>query len=279
MKHRELTWKTLDGLDIFGQVWEPEVITPKAVVCLVHGLGEHSSRYDHVAEALGREAFGMVSFDLRGHGRSSGPRGHFPSIEAVLQDIDLLLEQGKKEFPGLPLFLYGHSLGAILVLYYVLQRRPKIQGVVVTSSAMHTALEGQKLKVGIVKLIGGFAPAISLSTGLDPNTISRDQKVVQAYIDDPLVHDKATLGFGKMTLDVNKWVLDHAAEFSLPLLLLHGKKDVLALPSSSIEFAASLKDKSTLVLWDEGYHELHNEPEQVEVFKTMTLWMDARLRD
>jgi len=279
MKHQELKWKARDGLDIFGQVWEPDVIKPKAVVCLVHGLGEHSSRYGHVAEALGREGFGMVSFDLRGHGRSGGARGHAPSVDAVMQDMDLLLERGKKEFPGLPLFLYGHSLGANLVSYYCLKFKPNIKGVVATSLALHTALEEQKLKIGIIRLMGGLAPAVTLSSGLDPNNLSRDHKVVQAYIHDPLVHDKASLGFGKIMLDVNQWTLRHAADFPLPLLLLCGKKDVLAFPSSSTEFAAPLKDKSTLVLWDEGYHELHNEPEQAEVFKTMTLWMDARLRD
>ena len=80
-------------------------------------------------------------------------------------------------------------------------------------------------------------------------------------------------------LGVTKWTLKHAGEFSLPLLLLHGKADAIAFPSSSIEFAAPLKEKCTLVLWEGGYHELHNEPEQTEVFKTMTLWMDARLHE
>jgi alpha-beta hydrolase superfamily lysophospholipase len=109
--------------------------------------------------------------------------------------------------------------------------------------------------------------------------ISRDPAVVQAYINDPLVHDKATLGFGKLMLQVNKWTLDHAANFPLPLLLMHGKKDVIAFPSSSIEFAAALKENCTLILWEDAYHEIHNDLEKVEVFKTMLMWMDARLRE
>jgi len=102
---------------------------------------------------------------------------------------------------------------------------------------------------------------------------------VDAYNADPLVHDKISLGFGKVMLGVTKWTLEHAGEFSLPLLLLHGKADAIAFPSSSTEFAAPLKNKCTLMLWDGAYHELHNEPEQAEVFKAMTLWMDARLRE
>ena len=93
MKHEELKWKSRDGLELFAQVWEPQVVSPRAVVCLVHGVGEHSSRYAHVAEAFGKEGFVLFGFDQRGHGRSGGLRGHITSIEDFLQDIDLLLEQ------------------------------------------------------------------------------------------------------------------------------------------------------------------------------------------
>ena len=93
------------------------------------------------------------------------------------------------------------------------------------------------------------------------------------------MHDKATLGFGKLMLAVTKWTLENAANFPLPLLLMHGKSDTIAFPSSSTEFAAALKDRCTLVLWDSLYHEMHNEPEKIEVFKIMMMWMDARLRE
>ncbi|MDP1715825.1 MAG: lysophospholipase [Anaerolineales bacterium] len=278
MQHHELTWKTRDGLNIFGQAWEPTELQPKAVICLLHGLGEHSSRYAHVAEAFGKEGFVLFTSDLRGHGRSGGARGHISSIEDSMMDIDVLLEQAGGRYAGLPLFLYGHSLGGIQVLYYGLQRKPKVKGVVATSSGLHTALEKQVIKVSIAKVLGTIMPGVSLASGLDPTSISRDEKVVQAYINDPLVHDKVSLGFGKIILGVNKWLLEHARDFSLPLLLLHGRNDKLAFPSSSIEFAAPLKEKCTLVLWEDATHELHNEPEQTEVFKTITLWMDARLR-
>lgn len=279
MKHFETSWKARDGLDIFAQGWEPTVLVPKAVVCLVHGLGEHSSRYAHVAEAFGKEGFILFGADLRGHGRSGGPRGHISSIEDFMQDIDMLFEQARQRYPGLPLFLYGHSLGGIQVLYYGLTHKPEVKGVIATSSGLHTAIEKQTLKVMIVKMLGSLLPTVALPSGLDSKTISRDAKVVQAYNDDPLVHDKISLGLGKALIGVTSWTLAHAGEFSLPLLLMHGKADALAFPTSSTEFAAPLKEKCTLVLWEDAYHELHNEPEKEEVFKTMTLWMDARLRE
>ena len=279
MKHFETTWKARDGLDIFAQGWEPTVLNPKAVVCLVHGLGEHSGRYAHVAEAFGKEGFILFGADLRGHGRSGGPRGHISSIEDFMRDIDVLLEQARMRYPGLPLFLYGHSLGGIQVLHYGLLRKPNVKGVIATSSGLHTAIEDQAIKVLMAKVLGALIPKVAIASGLDPKGISRDEKVVQAYQNDPLVHDKISLGFGRVMIGVTSWTLAHAGEFSLPLLLLHGKDDAIAFPSSSTEFAAPLKDRCTLVLWDDAYHELHNEPDKNEVFKTMTLWMDARLRE
>jgi len=278
MKHRELTWKSNDGLDLFGQVWEPDVVSPRAVVCLVHGLGEHSSRYAHVAEALGKEGFVFFTFDLRGHGRSGGARGHISSIEDFMNDIDMLLKQAQTAYPALPLLLYGHSLGGILALHYGLKRKPNVKGIIATSPGLHTALEKQPVKIFMAKLLGSLMPTSTLASGLETNAISRDKAVVQAYVNDPLVHDRISLGFGKIMLGVTKWTLENAGEFPVPLLLLHGKNDEIAYFSSSTEFAAALKDRSTLVLWDGAYHELHNEPEKAEVFKTMMMWMDARLR-
>jgi acylglycerol lipase len=248
MNHFETSWKARDGLDIFAQGWEPTVLKPKAVVCLVHGLGEHSSRYAHVAEAFGKEGFILFGTDLRGHGRSGGPRGHISSVEDFMQDIDVLLEQARARYPGLPLFLYGHSIGGVQVLHYGLLRKPNVKGVIATGSALHNAVEKELVKVTMAKVLGSLMPNVLIASGLDPKSLSRDEKVVQAYVNDPL-------------------------------LLLHGKADAIAFPSSSIEFAAPLKEKCTLVLWDDAYHELHNESEKNKVFKTMTLWMDARLRE
>ena len=279
MKHQEFNWKAFDGTDLFAQVWEPSVVSPRAVICLVHGLGEHSGRYAHVAEAFEKEGYILFGFDHRGHGRSGGARGHVSSIEDFLRDIDLLLEQAQTRYPGLPIVLYGQSLGGILVLHYGLKRKPVLKGVIATSPGLHNSLEEQTAKVFMVNLLGSLLSSTTLPSGLNPAELSREADVIEKYTRDPLVHEKITLGFGKTMLGVNKWTLEHAGEFSLPLLLLHGRSDKIAYPSSSTEFAAALKENCTLLLWDGAYHELHNEPEKVEVFKTMTMWVDARLRE
>jgi acylglycerol lipase len=277
MKHFETKWQTVDGLALFAQSWEPEPLTPKAVICLVHGIGEHSTRYAHVAEAFSKAGYVLFGADLRGHGKSEGPRGHFPSIDAIVLDIDNILDHARSRYPDLPLILYGHSLGGILVLYYGLRQKPDVKGIIATSSGLRTALEKQPAKIMAAKILGSLIPGISLPTGLDKNAISQDKEVVAAYSADPLVHDRMSLGFGKIMLGVIRWTFDHAKEFSLPLLLMHGKSDTIAYPSGSIEIAALVKENCKLVLWENGWHELHNEPFKEDVFKTMISWMDGLL--
>ena len=277
MQHFETHWKSVDGIDIFAQGWEPDSYTPKAIVCLVHGVGEHTSRYAHVADAFVNSGFALFGADMRGHGRSGGKRGHIPSAEAILLDIDMLFEHARSRYPGIPLILYGHSLGGIRVLHYSLKRKPAVKGVIATSSGLRTALENQPAKILFAKLFGSLLPGIQLHSGLDVNAISRDPEVIKAYKADPLVHDYISLGFGNIMLGVAKWSLQHAAEFPLPLLLLHGTSDALAFPSGSKDFAEPLTGKCKLVLFEGAYHELHNEPEKELVFKTMIDWMEGRL--
>jgi len=275
MKHAETNWKSNDGLTLFAQCWEPDETSLKAVVCLVHGIGEHTGRYAHVAEAFGKEGYVLFTADLRGHGKSEGLRGHAPSMEQLMQDIDLLLQQASVRYPSLPIFLYGHSLGGILALHYVLKRKSTVKGVLVTSPAMHSSLEQQPAKVLAAKVLGALIPKLVLASGLDVNAISHDKGVIEAYNKDPLVHDRISVGFGKILLRVCRWNLEHAGEFSLPLLLMHGSADAVAFSSSSSEFAQPLGDKCTLILWEGGFHELHNEPFKDEVFKSMIIWMNA----
>jgi acylglycerol lipase len=204
-------------------------------------------------------------------------RGHVPSFDAFMDDIDLLFEQARSRYPGLPILLYGHSLGGILVLNYSLRRKLDVKGVIATGSGLHTALEQEPIKIALARVLGALIPTMSMPSGLDAKMLSRDLSIVEMYVNDPLVHDKVTLGFGRNMIGATRYALDHAAEFSQPLLLIHGKEDRIAFPSSSIEFASPLKDKCTLMLWDGLYHEVHNEPEKAEVLDAMTIWMDARL--
>jgi acylglycerol lipase len=268
-----------NDITFYIQGWEPEG-TPKALVCLVHGLGEHTGRYEHVGKALNEAGYAIFGFDLRGHGKTGGTRGHIASLDDTLLDIQRFIGFQKQNYPDVPIFLYGHSLGGLFALTYVLQHKDELQGVIVTGAALRSALQEQKGKIAMAKILGSIIPGITIPTGLVPATLSHDPDVVQAYIDDPLVHGKASLGLGKASLSAIDFCFTHAREFSSPLLIMHGALDELTYPSGSEDFAelASENNKDvTLKLWDGLFHEIHNEPEKEDVFKVMIEWLDKHL--
>jgi len=277
MKTIEYSLDTQDSLTLFGRGWLPDQ-GPSSLVCLVHGLGEHSGRYAHLAEYLTRSGFGVLIIDLRGHGASQGLRGHTPSMEAFMADLDLLVGEAERRYTGLPCFLYGHSLGGLLVLNYVLRRKPHLAGVIVTGPGLRSSLEEQKLKLAAARLLGAFFPTLSMSSGLIQEHLSRDRQVVKLYRDDPLVHDRATLAMSNHCLGSIPWVFSHASEFSLPLLIMQGKEDKLVYPQGSVEFTKLVSTDCTLKLWDGLYHEIHNEPEKEAVLAYLVAWLEEKYR-
>jgi alpha-beta hydrolase superfamily lysophospholipase len=277
MKHFEFGWKTKDGVEIYAQGWEPKP-PPRAVVCLVHGLGEHSGRYAHVAEAFGKAGYATLALDQRGHGKTSGLRGHAPAFEVFMEDIGSLLQEADRRYPGLPQYLYGHSMGGGFVLNYVLQRRPQLAGVIASAPALETAFRPPAWKVALGKLLAGCWPGFSLPNGLEVEVISRDPEVIRRYLLDPLVHDRLSARLGIDLLRQGQWALDHAGEFSLPLLLMHGSADRLTSAQASREFAARAGDGCTLKIWEGLFHELHNEPEKDSVMVYVIDWLNARRR-
>ncbi|MBC7233600.1 MAG: lysophospholipase [Chloroflexi bacterium] len=272
MEHVTFNLRTADGLQLYGQGWLPEGM-PRAVVCLVHGLGEHSGRYSHVAAALTRAGYALLAYDLRGHGQSEGQRGHAPSWDALMDDITLLLQEAARRFPDRPLFLYGHSLGGIQVLSYALRRKPQIAGAIVTSPLLRTAFQPPAWKMWLGKTLYNLVPTFSLSNELDPRGLSHDPKVVDAYVHDPLVHNRVSARLGMDMIWTGAWALEHAAEFPLPLLLMHGAEDPICSPQASREFAARVPGDCTFKMWDGLYHETHNEPEQQQVLDVIIEWL------
>ena len=276
MKHEEFERKAFDGLKLYFQCWETEEPS-KGVVCLVHGLGEHSGRYTDWAARLNQAGYAFLTYDLRGHGKSGGQRGHISSYDEYFRDTDMLVKEGQQRYKGIPCFLYGHSLGAIIVWIYVLRYKPEISGVILSALDYRNSLEEQKLKVLMAKVLGSVAPKMSISSGLDPQTISRDPQIVSAYINDPLVHKQLSLGFAKSSMEVILWANQHTDEWNLPVLVMHGELDQLGYVIGSKEFASKVKCDCTLKIWQGLYHEVHNEPEKEQVFEFLRGWLDAHL--
>lgn len=277
MEEWEFSGTAGDGLNLAGRGWRLED-PPRAVLCLAHGIGEHSGRYAHVGASLCAAGYALLAFDLRGHGRSAGQRGHVPTYDALLADLALLLGEARARFPGLPRFLYGHSLGGNMVLNYVLRRRqPLPAGVICTDPWLRLAYAPPVWKVSLGRAMDRLWPTYSQASGLDRTTLSRDPAVVRAYGQDPLVHDRVSARLYASFADAAVWALAHAAELSVPTLLMHGSDDRQCSPAASREFAAAADGKCTYKEWAGLYHEIHNEPERQQVLAAMIAWLDRQL--
>jgi len=274
MIQSEFSWQSQDGLSFFGQEWRPEG-SARAAVVLIHGLGEHSGRYQHVADYFTRRGLGVVALDHRGHGRTGGKRGH-GSYDAILDDIQHLIQEAEKRYPGLPVILYGHSLGGALVLYYALKRKPHLKGVISTAPGLIPA-NASGGQIALAKIMSAIAPGFQINNGLDVTGLSHDPETARAYTADPLVHPKISARLGLDLMQNGQWVIEHAADFPLPLLLLQGSADRLVNPAGARQFAAGLAGKVTYKVYDGWYHELHNEVEKETVLADMVAWIDQIL--
>lgn len=249
---------------------------PVAVILLVHGVGEHSGRYADWAVRFNERGVTLRAFDLPGHGHSDGRRGVIPSPEKLFDTIDTLIRGIKAEFPDVPMFLYGNSLGGGIVLNYLVRRKPWITGAIVTSPWVFLSETPPKAKVLLANVAKRLMPGMTQASGLKTEFLSRDPQVAAAYSKDPLVHGQISAGlYGWMT-EAAAETLARASEIAVPLLLAHGRDDMITSPSGSMQVAETAP-RATLKLWDEGYHELHNDLLKVDHFDFITGWMDTLL--
>lgn len=263
-----------------GQVLRGIIQSPgdnaRAVIVFVHGIGEHLQRYSHWMELFKKEGIGFAGLDLPGHGRSDGRRGNIRSYSLLEEMIDILINGCQKTFPGIQVFIYGHSLGGGIVLDYILRKNPKVKGAIVTSPWLRLSFEPDRTKVALARVLKNIIPGLIQPSGLVVNYISHDENIVKKYKTDPLAHQKISVSLFYGAITAAKYSLEHASELKIPVLLMHGTDDMITSVNASREFA----DKTTMVelkLWEGGYHELHNEPFKQEVFLYILNWINGRL--
>jgi len=258
--------------ELFGQYWKPTKF--KAVVMLVHGMGEHSSRYtSYVIPELVKNQIGVIAFDNFGHGKSKGIRGHNPGYETIMEVMDIIIKRATAIFESKPIFLYGHSMGGNLVINYTLRNRIKTNGIIATSPFLKLVFQPPQWKVILGKLLQKIMPTITLKTGLDITALSKDHHEINAYKNDPLVHDKISPNFSFPFMEAGIWALDNASLLKTPMLLTHGKKDSIIDYNGSLLFSNQTENAS-LELFEEGYHELHNDIEKKVMLKKIVNWID-----
>jgi alpha-beta hydrolase superfamily lysophospholipase len=276
MKTSEWKWRSGDGLELQAREWIPEG-QPRGLVVLVHGFDDHGGRYTHVGEALAAAGFVLCCADTRGQGRSAGPWAWIEKYEKLMEDIGAFLELASFRHPGLPRFLYGHSMGGNQVLNFLLRRQPRLAGAVTTGPWIELAVQAPALQLAAARLAAKLPFKLALPTGMDPGGISHDPEVVKAYLADPCVKGKITPRLLVSILDAGQWALAHAAELKVPLLLLHGDSDQITSHGASRRFAAAAGAQASFRSWPGGFHELHNEPEKAEVLKVITDWLGERV--
>ncbi len=279
METFDFDWQTTDNLKIYGKCWLPSATLPRAMICTVHGFAEHIGRYEHVARYMNQQGYGFIGFDQRGHGKSEGQRGHTPNYQTLLINVSEFIALVKEKFNGLPLFLYGHSMGGNIVANFVIRYQPNfLQGAVITSPWFRLAFNPPAFKLWLGTLMAKIYPRFKDKSELNAQELSHDQAVGQAYLADPLVHHSIS---AKMFVEIAKaglFALTHAKEFNLPLLLMHGTGDNITSYQATQEFATQVPANwLTFQLWEAMKHELHNEIVKDQVLSTMSSWIEDRL--
>lgn len=266
---------TADGMSLSARAWMPE--TPRAIVALVHGIAEHSGRYAFLAERANQNELGVVSVDLRGHGRSPGERSYVERFDDYLLDVDALLAKARELAAGRPVFLMGHSMGGAIALRWVAQRRQPVAGLILSSAALKIGGDVPRLLVALAPLLSRWLPHLR-GKRFDPAVISRDPAAVAAYVNDPLVSLEAPPARTGAEL-LQAMVANHAAAagLTLPVYLFHGDADRLTDPAGSREIHDLWGGQDrTLRLWPGSRHETLNDLDREAVAAELFEWVAAR---
>lgn len=276
IEHRETTFRGVGDVDLFVQTWQP-VGAIRGVVAIVHGISEHSGRYGYLVERLTKEGFAVAAFDNRGHGRSGGIHGHIDSWTDYREDVHAFIRYTAAHFMRLPLFLYGHSLGALIVSDYIIFYPEGPEGVILSGHPLQPTGAAKPYLVFIARILSRYKPLIALPLGVADDALSRDPAVVKAFKTDPLVHRKVTARWGVETLAAIERVRSRAGEIRLPLLVLHGGADRVNSPRGSEElFKLAASTDKQIRIYPGGFHEPHNDLDRETVVTDVTGWLEER---
>jgi alpha-beta hydrolase superfamily lysophospholipase len=270
------TYTASDGENLAVQDWPlPEGLSERGMVVLVHGLGEHAGRYDRLARRLNSWGFAVRGYDQYGHGESDGARGALPREGRLIDDLaDVIASSRARLARGAPLIVLGHSMGALVAACLVAQGRAPVDGLVLSSPAFDPGLTGvQKL---MLRALLRIAPDFAVGNGIDPDSLSQDREVVEAYARDPRVHDRISPRLARFIAEAGSGILEAAGQWRVPTLLMYAGADKVVDPAGSRAFAAAARHAVSVRCFDGLFHEIFNEPESEPVFETLAQWLDER---
>lgn len=265
-----------DGIKIFTS--SDIVEQSKGNLIIVHGLGEHSGRYDYLTEKLNDSGWNVFRFDLRGHGKSGGDSAFLSDYHDYIKDLELVIDYAKTNSPNKKNFLLGHSMGGFISSLYGVVTDQSVDGIVLSGAATQTPKQAQGFMGTIVQFMSNVAPKAAMSNDLG-KVVSRDPAVVQAYLNDPLNKKKITFGlYNQFLIKGINFVKSNLSDFDYPTLILHGENDLIVDPNASrILFESISSCDKTLRMQPNLYHEIFNEPEKDQVIATAVNWLNERV--
>lgn len=266
------------GIEIFFQKWL--VDKARAVLVIAHGLGEHSGRYGNLLQSLAGKKISVFAIDHRGHGKSDGKRGHIDSFMDYVYDLKLFVEFIKEENRGLPIILFGHSMGGVIAARYSMTYPDDVSLIVMSSPGLATTVKVPEWKIGIASFFSPRIGSLTFPNGLNAQDLSHDREAVSAYENDPLVHNRISARWTMEFMRATEECMANAKNIRKPILLLHGKSDNIADCKATEEFYNSVSSSNkTLNLYEGLYHETMNETteEREKVLRDITGWIIKNL--
>jgi alpha-beta hydrolase superfamily lysophospholipase len=275
--YSETTFLAADGVVLHAKQWRPSV-APRGALLFLHGLFEHGGRYGHLAERIAARGFQVVAPDLRGHGRSGGPRAWIRDFDQYVDDLARVFEASR--IAGKPAFVFGYSMGGEIVTRWMLTRRPPVDGVLLGSPALSTKTTFPAVIRGLAQLLGAVWPRLRL-VKVRAGRMSSDRSVAQEFMNDPLVvHGRFPIRIASELFRMGRRMWPDLDQVACPLLILHGTNDRLACIGGSRRLyeRARSADK-TLRVYEGLYHDLFHEPEKEQVIADVLAWLESHAGD
>jgi len=277
MTHKTYQMISGIGIQLHCICWHPTA-DPDAVLFIVHGLGEHSARYEEVATEFVSNNIAVFSFDHVGHGESEGKRGHAKSVNNLIEDIELALMKCRSIFLDAPIFMLGQSMGGQLAASFIHKANSnEVSGAIISSAwfeLKNTPPSWQRMLIGLLE---GIIPRVTLSSKLDSQHISSVKEEVELYEKDELIHDKISFALFHALYRNGKEILHKKKKVTIPVLVCHGELDQLTSVDASRNFVKNLGGKATFVLWKGSFHEPHHDHEKELVIKYYIDWVKTQI--
>lgn len=266
-----------NGTTLFCQSWQPE--TPAhACLFIVHGLGEHSGRYEELATYFVAKQFAIFAFDHRGHGQSGGKKGHACSIDQLIEDTEIALMKCRSLFLEIPVVIFGHSMGGQITATFLKKVKSKeLRGAIISSAWFRLVKPPPPWQIKVINGIKKILPAMTLSNGLDPNHISSVSREVALYLQDELVHDKISFSLFKTIYQNGLKLISENKKAKVPVLICHGDADKITEFEASRQYALNLGEKASFHLWPGSYHEPHHDHDKENVIAFYFDWIQDNI--